>query len=101
MCLLLTLLLLYNPFLRALGSGNGLNLRHPASHRATVGSSELQECAPAADQDLFAIVDSALTQAPFLLPVLPEQTLRIVSSDVVPSQLFLCADLWFRPPPAS
>lgn len=100
-CLLLALLLLYNPFLRALGSGSGLNLRHPASHRATVGSSELQEYAAAADQDLLAVVDAIVTQSSLLLPILPEQTLRITHSDIAPSPLFLCAGFWFRPPPAS
>jgi hypothetical protein len=43
LCLLLAGLFLYNPFLAGAGSFGGLNLRHPPSNRATIGSSELQQ----------------------------------------------------------
>jgi len=36
-CLVLVAVLLYNPFFATPRSGNGLEVCHPASHRATVG----------------------------------------------------------------
>ena len=100
-CLLLAILLLYNPFLVALGSAAGLNVHHPASYRATVASSELQRFAPAAGQDLFGFADSAPTQFFHLLPVLSELNILPGSPQINTVQRFLCAGLWFRPPPAS
>jgi hypothetical protein len=100
-CLLLAGLLLYNPFLVALGSGAGLNVHHPASHRATVGSSELQQFSSAAGQDSVAFTDSSLEQGPSFLPVLTGMKLLHSSPQVFPAQQFLCASLWFRPPPAA
>jgi len=64
-CLLLVLLLLYNPFLMAPGSDGGLNVRHPASNRATVGSSELQHFTSAARQDFSGFADLAPAEGPF------------------------------------
>jgi outer membrane protein TolC len=46
-CFCLVLFLLYNPYMVAPSSPDGLNIRHPASHRATVGASELQHFSPA------------------------------------------------------
>jgi hypothetical protein len=100
-CLLLAGLLLYNPFLVALGSGAGLNVHHPASHRATVGSSELQQFASAAGQDSIAFADSSLEHDSSFLPVLTGMKLWHSSPQVLPAQQFLCASLWFRPPPVA
>jgi len=41
-CLVLATLLLFNPFFAAPRSGHNLEVCHPASHRATVGASEMQ-----------------------------------------------------------
>src|SRR5271165_5685736 len=41
-CIVLALLFLYNPYLVGPCASGSLNVEHPASHRATVGSSELQ-----------------------------------------------------------
>jgi hypothetical protein len=100
-CLLLAFLLLYNPFLVALGSGAGLNVHHPASHRATVGSSELQQFASAAGQDSVAFADSSVERDPSFLPALTGMKLLLSSPQIFPAQQFLCASLWFRPPPAA
>src|SRR4029077_9232412 len=54
-CLCLALLLLYNPYLAAPSSARGLNVRHPASNRATVGASELQSFSPADGRDKLCI----------------------------------------------
>src|SRR5437016_14177850 len=47
----LALFLLYNPYMAAPSSAGGLNVRHPASNRATVGVSELQHFSPADGRD--------------------------------------------------
>jgi hypothetical protein len=99
-CLLLAILLLCNPFLVALGSATGLNVHHPASYRATIASSELQRFAPASGQDLFDFADCATAQSFHLLPVLSELNTLPVIPQISTAQKFLCASLWFRPPPA-
>src|SRR5215831_6006488 len=45
-CLILAILLLYNPFFAVPHSGSSLEIGHRASHRATVGASELQHFSP-------------------------------------------------------
>jgi hypothetical protein len=100
-CLLLAILLLCNPFLVALGSATGLNVHHPASYRATIASSELQRFAPASGQDLFDFADCATAQSFHLLPVLSELNVLSVAPQINTARRFLCASLWFRPPPAS
>jgi hypothetical protein len=99
-CLPLAILLLCNPFLVALGSAAGLNVHHRASYRATIASSELQRFAPAAGQDLFDFADCATTRSFHLLPVLSELNTLPVIPQISTTQKFLCACLWFRPPPA-
>ena len=97
-CLLLTVLLLYNPFVMAPSSGLGLNVRHSASHRATVGASELQQfraserLAPAFRTE--ALVDEIL----FVKPVALERFVA-PAVEVLTAQDALRTRLWFRPPP--
>ena len=100
-CLFLVVLLLYNPYLMAPGSAGGLNVRHPVSNRATVGSSELQYFASGTGQDFSGFADLAPAEVSFLLPALSELNFSRVSRRLSPPQRFLCASLWFRPPPAS
>jgi len=100
-CLLLTILLLYNPFLAALGSAASLTVHHTGSYRATVGSSEMQQFVSAAGQDLFDFADSAPMQSYHLVPVLSGLNFIAVPPKLGIAQQFLCASLWFRPPPAS
>ena len=101
-CLLLAILLLYNPFLVTLGSAASLTVQHAGSYRATVGSSEMQQFASAAGQDLFDFADSAPVQSFHMLPVLSGLNFFFsVPSKIGTAQKFLCASLWFRPPPAS
>jgi hypothetical protein len=100
-CLLLTLSFLFNPYLTALGSGVGMNLRHPASHRATVGSSELEKFSPQAGQDSFEFAAHFFTD---VLSILPNKTSFFflpVGREHLPRLEFFCANLWFRPPPAA
>jgi hypothetical protein len=99
-CLLLALLFLYNPFLVVTPSSGNLSISHVASYRATVASSELQHFSPTDARKTFevslgllfcrfeVVVDSAVGP-----------TLEVATNHLYDSQL-LCADSWFRPPPA-
>ena len=99
-CLILALLLLYNPFSATLHTGSGLEVCHPASHRATVGSSELQQFTGASRQELLGFAVLAPAEIPFLLPALSELSFLFVSRGSHPPQQLFSASLWFRPPPA-
>jgi hypothetical protein len=100
-CLFLAFFLLYNPFLAAPRKAGGLEVCRPASHRATVGASELQHFTTASSQELTGFVDFAPTERPFLLRALPGLISFHVSHALFPPKRLLCASLWFRPPPAS
>ena len=99
-CLLLVLSLLYNPFVPALDTGNHPDFCRPASHRATVGASELQHFSPAngwvflsAQEFVEPVVSASIADLELgILPGLP------VVSFVSPQ--FFGPGLWFRPPPA-
>lgn len=99
-CLCLALLLFYNPYMAALSSPGGLNIRHPASNRATVGASELQNCSPADGRDELSThaVSAVLPLA--LSTEVSSQFFKLVTQVVSPPQQFFGSSLWFRPPPA-
>ena len=101
LCLLLALLVVYNPYLSATDPGMGLCVRHSASFRATLGASELQHFTP---EDSVAMLAAAATLAlaHFLQFRLPESSARPtgVTERVAPPEQVLPASLWFRPPPA-
>jgi hypothetical protein len=99
-CLLLALLFLYNPYLSAHCSGDGLSVQHPASHRATVGSSELEKYSPLGSQDTHLFVAFFFAKVISFLPSDDSQSLLPQGSELLSSQQFLCASLRFRPPPA-
>jgi hypothetical protein len=99
LCALLSALFLYNPFVVAPSSGLGLNLRHSASHRASVGASELQQFR-ATERHAPAIrVVGVIREIVFVQPVVFE---RFATPDVegrTPLNI-LPVSLWFRPPPS-
>jgi hypothetical protein len=99
-CLLLAILLLYNPFLMALGSAAGLNVDHPASYRATVASSELEQYPSFGCQDAYVFVAHFFGQVISFLPDSTSQPFLSQSSELPPPQQILRASLWVRPPPA-
>ena len=101
LCLLLASLFLYNPFLAGADSFGGLNLRHPPSNRATIGSSELQQFRVTDGRSTFAIPEAASIEFHSPLPDHPLAVSGGSAEDILPVQQFLCASLWFRPPPAS
>src|SRR5215472_9044162 len=49
-CFVLVVSFLFNPYATTRLSNGGLNVAHPASHRATVGSSELEKYWPLDNQ---------------------------------------------------
>jgi len=99
-CFFLAFFLLYNPFHTSLRGTSSLEVCHPASHRATVGATELQHFTPAAGWDPFSTVDLAEVEAPVSLLVVAAETALAIPRLVVPAQQFFGAGLWFRPPPA-
>jgi len=99
-CFCLALFLLYNPYMAALGSTNGLNVRHPASNRATVGSSELQHFSPADGKDKLSIAAIASVEPFAFSPDVSSQAFELLPQVVSPAQQFFGSSLWFRPPPA-
>jgi hypothetical protein len=101
LCFLLALLFLYNPYLRLTSSSADLNVRHPASYRATVGSSELQHFSPTDGRRVFATTVAILFDW-FATPLNSSAGESI--EGVTPyfhACKILCTDLWFRPPPVS
>ena len=96
----LALFLLYNPFLAASSSTYGLNVRHPASNRATVGASELQHFSPADGRDKLSIPATAAVEPLASFSEASSQPFELFPQVVSPSQQFFGSSLWFRPPPA-
>lgn len=99
-CVILILLLLYNPFSMASSSDGGLNVRHPASNRATVGSSELQHFSPIAGKDCGGLPDLAVAEVFTAPPISIDEGLFVTDQTFLPPLQFSPASLWFRPPPS-
>jgi hypothetical protein len=99
-CFCLALFLLYNPYMAAPGSTNGLTVRHPASNRATVGASELQHFSPANGRDELSTPASAVVEALASFPVVSTQDFESFPQVASPAQQFFGSSLWFRPPPS-
>jgi hypothetical protein len=88
------------PYLALTSSSASLSVSHSASYRATVGSSELQHFSP---------TDGRKTLTPQIAILFDwfespsnssaEQSIETNTPDSHASKI-LCADLWFRPPPA-
>jgi hypothetical protein len=100
-CLLLPVLLLYNPFLAASDSSGTLAIHHPPSYRATVASSELQKFKNPESHDPIVVVDhDALEAFSLLLPRLHSSAECLDTEAAFLPDQFLSGNLWFRPPPA-
>lgn len=99
-CLLLVLSFLYNPFLVTQASGGGLSVRHPASYRATIAASELEQYASQGGLDTHWVAVPSFIEA---LAMFPDAhlyaSMTIAQERLTPLPLF-CQGLWFRPPPA-
>jgi hypothetical protein len=102
-CVLLAGLFLYNPFLAASRATDSLSVCHPASHRATVGSSELERCTQANETALAFLPNLADLQE--LIPrfAVIDSTQRQYAEQkdaVATPQTGFSSNLRFRPPPA-
>ena len=101
-CVLLAGLFLYNPFLAAHQSHGANAVCHPPSHRATVGSSEMEKFTP---QDFLAAVLPGMNALQvLLLQVAASDSLsrHYVDAQVEASpQTGFSSSLWFRPPPVA
>jgi len=99
LCVLLAALFLYNPFVAAPSSGLGLNVRHSASHRATVGASELQQFR-ASERHAPVVRMEALVGEILLVQAVEFERVAAPDVEVRTPLNVLPASLWFRPPPA-
>jgi hypothetical protein len=100
-CVALAILFLYNPFLALTPSSNVLNVNHSLSYRTTLASSELQHFSPPDARKIFATpiaVVSTWLASPLNFLVGPAAE---VSTQHLRAFQLVCADLWFRPPPAN
>ena len=101
-CVTLAILFLYNPYATLGSSPSGkLNVQHRLSYRATVGSSELQHFSPPDARKIFATpIAVATTWLESPINSLVSQAADVSTHHLRAYQL-VCADLWFRPPPAN
>jgi hypothetical protein len=101
-CVTLAILFLYNPYATLASSSSGkLNVQRSLSYRATLGSSELQHFSPPDARKIFLIPIAVATtwlESPVNFPA--GQAAEVSTHRLCAYQL-VCADLWFRPPPAS
>ena len=102
MCLLLSLLFLYNPFLATQGSSGELAVGHRPSYRATVASSELLKSENPGSREAVAILAGDLSEESVLLqPQLQSFSEHRDTESPHAVDQFLAGNLWFRPPPAA
>jgi len=101
LCFLLAGLFLYNPFLISHREDGDLTICHPASHRATVGSSELEQF-PQRDRIVAALPDLEVVQlaAHLTIAISPTPRQTIDRELGALPQTGFSSSLWFRPPPA-
>jgi hypothetical protein len=99
-CFCLALFLLYNPYMAAPSATRGLNVRHPASNRATVGASELQHFSPAEGRAKLSTHVTPAVEPLASFPDVSAQAFELFPQIVSPVQQFFGSSLWFRPPPA-
>lgn len=101
-CVLLAGLFLYNPFLATNRASGSLTVCHPASYRATVGASELEQLAQPNYGAAALLPNVADVQV--LMPRLAASQStprRYIEEEVVATpQASFSSSLWFRPPPA-
>jgi hypothetical protein len=102
-CVLLAGLFLYNPFLAASRASDCLLVCHPASHRATVGSSELERFTQpnnTALANLPNLEDLQELIPRFAVMHSTQQQYAEQEAVVATPQTGFSSSLWFRPPPA-
>jgi len=100
-CLVLVVLLIYNPFFTILSSSQDLSVKHPLSYRATVAGSELRRCTIDPSDPLIPELTAAILHAAILLT--PTHKVAVVqpSATVGLASQASCDSIWFRPPPSA
>jgi hypothetical protein len=101
LCLVLVFSFLYNPYLTAQVSAEGINVRHPFSHRATVGSSELEKYSPVVGQDTYVALDVCLVRECVILRDSATYSFLPYRNEPVKLPAFPPGSILFRPPPAA
>jgi len=99
-CLLVVLSFLYNPYITAQVLAGALNLRHPFSHRATVGSSELERYSTADSQAPINTLDCPIAEDAIHLTDFAVSFSSLYHRELHHVTFRLQGSLWFRPPPA-
>lgn len=99
LCLLVAVLVVYNPFAALNGSAGGLSYDRLASNRATIGASELQHFRPVSNPEVRAESAIGLRYAE-TVPCAQERQPRRDQVEVIPSEPAFVGAVWFRPPPA-
>jgi hypothetical protein len=98
-CLLVTGLVLYNPFVALGKSSDCLSYQRLACNRATVGSAEFQILSPSPDPNLQSPdVDADVPQIEPAV-ILQAQEPAMDQEEMIPAEPELLAGVWFRPPP--
>jgi hypothetical protein len=97
-CVLLALLILYNPFMALTGSAHSFSVHGLARHRSTVGASELQHMGPLQDQNQQDVVNLQDSQEEFTGLVAEYEAVGF-ARDVEVAQPESVSRIWSRPPP--
>ena len=97
---LLIALVLYNPFLALTKHTDGPEFHRLASHRATVGASEMQHFTPvqAEKVELEAAVE-VIGAAGLIADKDETPSPDVLQEEALPPQTELITSTWFRPPP--
>jgi hypothetical protein len=97
---LLIALVLYNPFLVLTSHTDGPELHRLASHRATVGASEMEHFTPvhAEKVELEAAVEE-IGAASLIAEKNDAPNPDFLQEEALPPQTELITSTWFRPPP--
>ena len=99
LCLLVAVLVVYNPFAALNGSASCHSYERLASNRATIGASELQHFSPVSHPEVKTEPAVGLRYAE-AVPCKREWPLRRDQVEMIPSDPALLGAVWFRPPPA-
>jgi len=99
LCLLLIVLVVYNPFAALNGSSGSLSYDKLARNRASIGASELQHFSPVTNPRVQSDSEVDSRGAELSRCVQEDQPGRD-QREMIPSQPAMLAGVWFRPPPS-
>lgn len=98
-CVLLVVLVIYNPFSALSGFSGNLSYDQLARNRASIGAGELQQFSPVSNPELQTVPDVDL-RGEELPRSAPERPLSRDQQDVTALEPAVLAGVWFRPPPS-